>query len=267
MRNLAPILATTAAAALLGGGLAAPAHAAAWTQPQGSGQVIVTGIVSDSAKGFDANGNTVDINDYDKGEAYALIEYGVTDDLTVMAIPSFSDVQVENGGRTTGLGYTELGARYRIAAGGGAVVSLQGSVRIPGEKRRDGVPQADATGSEIDLRALAGTSFKLGGKDSFVDAQAGYRIRNGAPPNEFRLDLTLGLRPAPKVLLLLQSFNVVSDGDGRGAFTRYRYSNLYGSVVYDVTPKWSLQAGLLGTIAGRNALRERGVILGLWRRF
>lgn len=247
--------------------LAGHAHASAWTQPEGRGQVIVTGVYSHSDKGFDPSGDTIEINDYDKIEAYALIEYGVTDDLTVMATPSFSHVKVANGGKTSGPGYTELGARYRLGKSDDTVFSLQGSFRIPGKKRRDNIAQIGATDSEIDLRALAGASFKLGGKDGFTDFQAAYRIRNGAPPNEFRFDATFGVRPTPDLLLLAQSFNVISDGNGSGIFTKYRYSNLYASAVYDVTPNWSLQAGVLGTVAGRNALRERGLLIGIWGRF
>ena len=84
MNRPAALLAVIAAA------LPGAAHASAWTQPQGAGQVIVTGVYSHSAKGFDAKGDTIDIDDYTKAEAYVLAEYGVTDDLTVMAIPSFS---------------------------------------------------------------------------------------------------------------------------------------------------------------------------------
>lgn len=255
------------AAALVGLGFSAQAQASAWPQKQGEGQVILTGVHSHSDKGFDAAGDTVEINDYDKDEAFLLVEYGLTDDLTVLVTPSFSHVKVENGDKSTGPGYTELGARYRLGSGESTVFSVQGSFRIPGKKRRDSIAQIGATDSEIDLRGLAGASFKLGGADAFADFQGGYRIRNGGPPNEFRYDATIGVRPAGKLLLLAQSFNVISDGDGRGIFGKYRYSNLYASAVYDVTPRWSIQAGVLGTVAGRNALRERGVLIGIWRRF
>jgi hypothetical protein len=184
-----------------------------------------------------------------------------------MVTPSVSHVNVQSGDDSTGLGYTEFGARYRIAAGDGGVLSLQGSVRIPGKKRRDNIAQIGATDSEIDLRVLGGTSFKLAGMDGFIDLQAGYRIRNGGPPNEFRLDATFGVRPADKLLLMAQSFNVISDGAGTGVFGKGRYSNLYLSGVYDVDKRWSVQLGAIGTVSGRNALRERGFLVSLWRRF
>lgn len=258
---------SSALALALGLGAASAAHASAWTQPKGEGQVIATGIYSHSNKGYDADGNTIDIDDYTKAEAYVLVEYGVTDDVTVMVTPSFSHVEVEGGSDSTGLGYTELGARYRLAHGDSGVLSLQASLRLPGKKRRDNIAQIGATDSEIDLRALAGTTFKLGGSDGFLDVQGGYRIRNGGPPSEYRLDATIGIRPAEKFLIMAQSFNVVSDGRGTGVFGKHRYSNLYVSAVYDIDPKWSIQVGGIATLSGRNALRERGLLVGIWRRF
>lgn len=246
---------------------ATTAHAGAWTQPEGTGQIIATGIYSHSGKGYDREGHVIDIADYTKAEIYLLTEYGVTDDLTLMVTPSFSHVDIDGGNASTGAGYTELGGRYRLVQEGNAVFSLQGSFRIPGKKRRDSLAQIGSTDSEIDLRALAGTSFKIGGKDGYVDLQAGYRIRNSAPPNEFRFDATVGVRPTKTLLLLVQSFNVISDGAGRGIFDRYRYHNLYAGGIYDLGSSWSIQLGGLMTLGGENALRERGFYSGLSYRF
>jgi hypothetical protein len=246
---------------------AGTAQAAAWTQPAGGGQVIVTGIHSHSDKGFDDRGRTIEIDDYDKDEAYALVEYGITDALTVLAIPSLSRVEVDGAGDKTGLGQSEIGARYRLAATGAAVFSLQGSLRIPGRKRRDRVAQIGATDTEVDLRALAGWNFKLGRHDGFADVQGAYRMRNGGPPNEFRLDATLGLRPAKRLLVMAQYFHVRSDGAGTAGFGKHRYSNLYLSGVYDLGARWSLQLGHIATLSGRNALRERGLAAAIWHRF
>jgi hypothetical protein len=253
---------------LLTTAIASPAFASAWTKPQGTGEVIVTSINTTSHRGYDTDGNTQDIPDYDKSEVYVLAEYGVTDDLTVMATPSFSDVHTQGpGGDTSGLGYTELGARYRLAHSDGSVFSVQGTVRLRGERRRDTLGQVSADGNEYDLRLLGGTSFVLAGMNGFVDVQGGYRLRDRAPPNEFHADATLGIRPAQSLLLMAQSFTTISDGAGAAGFPKYRYSNIYVSGVVDVTSSLSLQAGGIATIAGRNALRERGFLAGVWYRF
>lgn len=256
------------AAGLLAMSWTTGAHAAAWTQEQGKGQIIVTGIYSQSGRGYDRDGNVIDVRDYTKNEVYALFEYGVTDDLTLIVNPSLRHVGVEGpGDDSTGLGYTEIGARYRVAASGSWVFSGQATFRIPGEEREDNIAQIGSTESEIDLRGLVGTGFTIGQANAFVDLQAGYRIRNGEPPNEYKIDATFGIRPTPRLLLLAQSFNTISDGRGRGIFDRYRYYNLYVSGAYDITPRWTLQLGGLMTLAGENALRERGLFAAVWYRF
>lgn len=244
------------------------AFASAWTQEAGKGQVIVTGVYSNSSKGYDGDGDVVDISDYEKLEAYALIEYGLTDDLTLMVNPSFRRVAIEGpGADTSGLGYTELGARYRVAHGDDWVASLQGTARIPGKKRTDSLAQVGSTDAEYDIRALVGKSFKLGGMDGFADVQGGYRLRDGDPPNEYHADISVGIRPAKKLQIIGQLFNTFSDGAGQGVFGSYRYHNAYLSAVYEIDPKLSLQFGGLATLGGKNALRERGLIGGLWYRF
>jgi opacity protein-like surface antigen len=251
-------------ATLLG---AAPASASAWTHAKGEGQAIVTAVYSHSDQRFDAQGDLVDIADYEKEELYLLLEYGVTDDLTVIASPSYRHVGIEGDPQdTSGLGYTELGARYKFAEGQSWVMSVQGTARIPGERRRDVLAQVGSTDAEYDLRLLGGSSFKVGEIDGFVDLQGGYRWRDGDPPDEFRLDTTIGIRPAPRVQVFAQLFNTFSNGAGEGIFPSYRYHNAYLSAVYDLDAHWSVQLAGLATLSGENALRERGVTVGLWYR-
>jgi hypothetical protein len=255
------------AAAAFALSLSTAAFAGAWPQDAGKGLVIVTASGSDSTKGYDANGHKIDIADYKKREGFALIEYGLTDTITLIAQPSFRHVSVQGGTTSDGLGYTDLGARALVARGKNSVFSLQATGRIPGVRRQDSLAQVGSTGAETDLRSLAGTSFKIGKADAFLEAQGAYRFRFGAPPNEFHADLTFGVRPVPRFLLLAQSFNTWSDGRGRGVFGRYRYHNIQTSAVLDIDKHWSIQAGALGTAGGENALRERGLLFGLWRKF
>lgn len=256
--------------AALAAALASPgaARAAAWTLPRGDGQVILTGIGSDSPHGFDDAGRRVGIADYGKAEAYLLVEYGLTDALTLVLTPSLRHVGVDDGSKdTNGFGTTEAGARWRVLKGRDWVASLQATVRFPGAERRDGLVQVDSTGEEYDVRGLYGRSFGLLRRPAFVDLEAGYRVRTGGPPSEWHGDVTLGVRPIPRVLLLAQGFNVVSDGAGTGIFPAARYSNVALSGVYDLDRRWSVQLGGYATADGRNALEERGGFVALWWRF
>ncbi len=243
------------------------ANAAAWTMPQGQGRVIVDGFWSSSDKGYDSHSNAVDIPNYRKTEVYALTEYGLTDDLTLILTPSFRDVSVKGGDDSSGFGYTDLGARFRVGQGHNWVASFQGTARIPGKRRTDNLAQVGSTDAEYDVRAQVGTSFGENGDGGFIIVEGGYRFRSDDPPNEFHADVTVGYRPTPRLLLLGSSYNTISDGSGSGIFARHRYDNLYLSGVYDVSPRIALQLGAMGTLAGKNALRERGLFVGCWFRF
>ncbi|RZL84215.1 MAG: hypothetical protein EOP66_03105 [Sphingomonas sp.] len=252
------------AAAVILAAWAGPAAAQAFTQDEGHGRVITSLLWSTSNKGFDDDGKVVDIADYQKTEVYFLAEYGLTDDLTLLVTPSLRNVSVDSGSDSSGFGYTDVGARYALVRSGGLVISAQGLARFPGQKRRDVLAQVGSTDMEYDLRGQAGYSFSTG---SFAILEGGYRLRSGEPPNAFNIDATLGIRAAPRLLLLASSYNTISDGRGRGVFAPYRYHNVYLSGAYDVSRHVTVQLGVSGTVAGRNALRERGLVGGVWYRF
>ena len=231
------------------------------------GQVIATFYYSRSERGFDADGQTIDIADYDKLELYVLAEYRLTDELTLLFKPSLRDVSVEGGDDSSGFGYTDIGARYRFAAGEDWSLAVEGTARIPGVDREDSIAQVGSTDAEYDLRLRGFHSFTLGEDSAFIDLQGSYRLRDGDPPDEFHADITLGYRPIPDLLLMAQSFSTISDGRGQGIFDSYEYHNVQLSAVKQVSPGVSLQAGWVGTIDGKNALRERGVFGGVWISF
>ena len=245
----------------------ADVRAAAWTMPAGQGRTIITGIYSHSGDSFDAGGNAYNANDYNQYQVYFQTEYGLTDNLTLLATPSLRRVTVQNGDDSFGLGYTELGARYKVAGGGNFVFSVQATGFIPGKKRRDVVVQIGSTDPQYDLRAQIGYAFDVAGVQGFTIAEGAYRFRSGDEPNEVHGDFTLGVHASKRLLLLASSYNTWSDGRGPGIFPAYRYSSVYAGAVYDLTDHVSVQLGGLATATGRNALRERGVYSGFWIKF
>lgn len=247
--------------------LAAPptASAGAWTLPQGTGQAIVTTTTSTSDHVFDGGGLAPSPR-YRKTELQALIEYGFTDRFTGILMPGLQHIDIAaptDAGRT-GLGYTEFGGRYLGLQGDAWVLSGQATVRVPGTNDTSNPAAIGNTGVETDIRGLFGYGFALGAMPAFVDLELAQRFRAGAPPNELRFDATFGVRPAPRWLLLAQSFNVVSEGAGSPPFASYGYYKLQLSAVYALTPALSLQAGGFTTFAGSNALQENGLIVGAW---
>lgn len=246
------------------------AFAGAWTLDAGQAVAIVTGTLTRSGEAFDGSGNTQPTARYSKNELQALFEFGATSWLTLMLAPSLQHVGIAAPfeAQRSGLGYTDLGARARLGGGDSWVVSAQTTLRVPGTVDRPNPAAIGYTDPEVDVRVLFGYSFKAGTWPAFIDVQVAQRFRLGGPPDEFRADFTLGVRPQDRWLVLLQSFNVISEGAGSlPFFPSYSYSKLQLSAVYSVTPKLSLQVGGYTTYWGQNALQENGLVLGAWYKF
>jgi protein XagA len=262
-------LAATGGAVILTGLAVGAAYAGAWTEEQGSGQAVLGGTFTTSDHSYAADGRPTKASPFDKTDIDLYGEYGVRDWLTAIVQGGVTNRRVgePNASSFEGADVTEAGDRIRLWQHGDAVFSFQTTELVPGGGHGNESAQYGNTDAATDLRALVGYSFKLGQWDSFVDGEAAYRIRGGRPPSEFHFDLTLGTRPRPNVLIMLQSFNVVSQGSGGYGFPRTSYSRLEASLVFDINKSWSIQLGVIATIAGENALRERGAIATVWRRF
>jgi hypothetical protein len=247
----------------------APVSAGAWLQPEGQGQIIFSPSVMFASQRFDKRGRARATDRFVKSDNIAQIEYGFREGLTLL-------VRTEQRGKA----YLLNGDPQRVmtsAIGGGArialwrqdriIVSFQATAQSGLERSIPALDRRFGPRHEADARLLVGYGGEVFGKDVFAEAQAGYRWRSGPHADEARLDLTLGVRPLPKVLVLLQSFNSLALSRMPGEDGRYRQHKLQASGVLDLTDTWSVQAGVFGSVAGRNTLKERGVILGVWRKF
>lgn len=252
------------------GALVSPcaAFAGAWTLPRGSGQVVTTATASTANSGFDGS-RLAPTPRYDKLELQGLIEYGITDRLTVIAAPGLQHIDIASptDAQRTGLGYTELGGRYRLLQADSWVLAGQATMRVPGTNDTSNPAAVGYTGVETDVRALLGYGFALRAMPAFIDLEVAQHFRAGAPPDELRADVTFGVRVAPQWLQLAQSFNVISEGAGSAPFASYDYCKLQLSAVYSLTASVSLQLGGFTAYAGRNALQENGMIFGAWYRY
>jgi protein XagA len=265
-------LAGSLSGSLLGIGLAASpvaALAGAWTLEAGTGQAAAIAAASTSDRLFDAARRIRPTPRYDKFELQGLIEYGATDWFTLMLLPSLQhiDIAAPNEAQRAGLGYTEFGGRAKLYDGNSWVLSMQTTLRAPGTVDNTNPAAVGYTDTEVDVRGLLGRSFAFGPWPAFIDLQIAQRFRTGGAPDEFRADLTYGIRPAPRWLLLAQSFNVISEGAGSWGLPSYDYYKLQLSAVYQLTPAWSLQFGGFTAFTGRNALQENGLVLGTWFKF
>lgn len=202
-----------AAGGLIGAGTEG-ARGGAWLMPPGDGQVIVDTFFSDSTQAFDARGHLIPVPAYKKFELGTYIEYGLTNWLTLVAAPSYDRIQNPPPGQSyNGLGESEIAARVGLYRSDTSVISFQAGLRSPGGSFADSLgPFEVRRAASLDVRGLAGHNVVVAGMDGFVEAQAGYRFYAAGQPGEWRIDLTMGLRPWPRLLVMLQSFTSIVNG-------------------------------------------------------
>lgn len=252
------------AAAIAGG--PGVALAGAWTEPQGEGLFIAT-LSGWTGVGPPFGGEPV--VSQKRADLQGYVEYGLADPLTVfgeMAIERY-ELGPPTANAYTGLDYSDLGLRLRLWSIGPWVFSAEAAALIPGAKRPSEPAQAGNTGRAVDGRLLAGYSFAVGAIPGFFDAELGWRHRTAGPPDEGHADLTLGLKPAPGVIVMLQNFAVVSMPSTNPTFPAWRQDVVQVSMVLPLKELWSLEIGWFLTLRAVETNTERGLTVALWRKF
>ncbi len=245
------------------------AVAGAFPQPEGQGQLIAGVGYTAGSRRFEPSGRVVAAPAVDKAEASGYLEYGLTPSLTLVAAPTLArETGVPAANTVTGSDDSAFGARLQLWGNGAGVLAVQVLVQPP---LGAGGPAAQvATGGArslaVDLRVLGGWSFPLFGLPAFADVEPGVRVRADPLPNEARLDLAVGLRPFARLQILLQAFDSLAPRAGP-LIPSTSYAKGQASLVYDLSPRWSSQVGVIRTLAGRNALRETGPLFAVWHRF
>ena len=171
------------------------ARASAWLAPPGEGQIITGSVFSDSTRYFDADGKLIPIPAYEKFSLGSYIEYGLSDEFTLVAQPFFNhDCQATSPTTRLTTGGTDIGLRAGVANFGDTVVSVQTVAHVPFVSRQ---PLVNFNSDSIvsgDFRLLIGHSFSLAGMDSFVDIQGSYRLVGDDMPDEWHRDIIAAAR-------------------------------------------------------------------------
>lgn len=239
------------------------ARAGAWLQEKGHGLLILSTTMLSGDKVFDAAGRPFSIPRYNRFDADAWLEYGLTDRFTLVVQPALRSVRVAKPYdlRYTGFGDSSFGMRIGLWSSGDTVFSLQPMVRVPGG------PLLTGMHVQTEIRLLYGHSYWLGAWPAFIDTEFAYRFGGGVLPDEVHSDVTLGVRPRPDTMVMAQMFSTFAFIRAEGFYASGWEYKAALSTVWDFTENWSLQVGGIATLAGANALRERGGFVAIWKRF
>jgi hypothetical protein len=242
------------------------ACAAAWPQAPGQTQFIVSYEPSSASTQFDAHGKaTVPLGKWDQTGLSVYVDRGLTERLSLTAKINFQDYRTVST-RFSGLGSVEVGARWTVHKGNDFVFALGASAEGLGKGRRsDFDDPATKPGTDYDVRAYFGKSFKLGSSEAFVNIEAARHLRQ-YDADQWRVDSTLGIKPSPRWMLIAQSFAGQTD---KLAGSQARWNNVQLSVVRHFGPhqETSLQLGIRQTVSGRNVPKANALVLSLWKTF
>jgi hypothetical protein len=257
-RNAAAILGVAAAffCALLG----PPAWAGAWPMKDGEGLAILKYEGQKADTGLDPDGVEVAI-DPRRDETLSLYsEYGLTDRLTLqskVALTRGHDNFVDYEGR----GPIELGLRYALLHTDRSAVSLYLGATKDGVGRNAGYAAPGQGDTDLEARLLVGTSRQWRKAQGFAEVQVA-RLKRSGLADETRVDVTAGLRPTPRWLLMVQAYT----GQAESEPVQSRWRKREVSVTHDLGA-WSFQAGWRRTVSGRETPVDQGPVLAVWRRF
>lgn len=241
-------------------GVFGPAWAGAWPMKDGEGLAILKYEDQKADTGFGPDGVEVAIARRHDQTLSLYGEYGLTDRLTLQAKTALTrghDDFVDY----EGLGSVELGLRYALLHTDRSVVSLYLGAARDGVGRNAGYAAPRQGATDLEARLLAGTSGQWRTMQAFAEFQVA-RLKRSGLADETRVDVTAGLKPRPRWLLMAQTF--AGQADSQPVRSRWCKSEI--SLTRDLGV-WSLQAGWRQTILGRETPADRGPVVAVWRRF
>ena len=236
------------------------AWAGAWPMREGEGLAILKYEDQKADTGFNPDGLEVPIDPRVDQTLSLYTEYGLRDRLTLQTKvaltrghDNFIDYQ--------GLGPIEVGLRYAVLHTDRSAISLYLGATKDGVGRNAGYAAPGQGDVDLEARLLAGTSRQWRRAQGFAEVQVA-RLKRSGSADETRVDVTAGLRPMPRVLLMVQTY--VGQADSKPIQSRWHKCEL--SLTYDLR-EWSLQAGWRRTVSGQETPADHGPVLAVWRRF
>lgn len=261
-------LALGAALCLLGSAFATSAHAGAWTMPAGTfyDRLSANHYVAD--QNFNDTGAHVDMSDNGEFRDCNLqnyLEYGLTDQLTLINSLTYKHIQSENDSirmKTYGVGDIDLGARYKLMEGDFGVLATQALVKIPNAyDRHDDLPLGNG---QVDLEGRIQYGKSLYPRiPGYIGMEVGYRLRLEDPSDELRYLVEAGIDITSSLYTRLKLDGIVSIDNGKHRDTsgnptttnNFDLAKLDIGVGYKVTNSWGVEAVYTPAVYGQNTAK------------
>lgn len=248
------------------------AFAGAWPQRPGDIQIIVPFTNTSASKTYDGEGKIERRNRYAKQELSPYIEYGLAKDITLVTSVALTHERSSWLGTTLSdraVSRIEAGARFALGTWQDTLFSIQPLFAWHGAESTGDAFSSRRGDIDGELDVTMGQNFKWLGMDGFTDNLIGIRVRPASRPSEMKVNLTIGVRPTARTMLMLKSESYASfSGSGDGTTPSQIQSNKLGlSFVRELDKTVSMEVAAMASVSGRNTIRERSLGFALWYRF
>lgn len=238
------------------------AEASAWNKDPG--EVFLLNRIDYFGASLDTGGRLERI------ETHVFSEIGATRRLTfgLKAIYGTSWTSEPFGDRAgTGLSVLEASAQGQILKNDREALAVRITVGAPTFEGAGVRPDIVTQGAEIEYRALYGRRFQLAGREATLIAETAFRDRFAGDADQIRFDTLAGWRPSGRVWLLVETFSARSLENAAPGGADFDLYKVQPSIVWRLTDRFALQAGLNHEFASRNVSRGDTAFVGLWSRF
>lgn len=254
---------------LLAAGVLSPAAAGAWTREAGDTLLLSEVRFGLAGARFDEAGNAISDSYTEFYDAELWIEHGWQDGLTLVGKGLLREIYIEGEG---GDGRSQIeiggGGRLQLIRWGPVAVAAEPWTYVAHNFDRFGPSKGEVTSIDGEGRVLAGVTLPwafFARRYAFAEVQAGYRVRGGPADDILKSQGLVGVPVLPFVYGYLKQWSEWEQGG-----TDLTRSALHGgSLSFHVLPwpELTVEVGAFAVFAGRNAIRERGLMATVWTSF
>ncbi len=252
-------------------GLATPALAGAWLQPEGHGLGIMQAAYFTGNEFFDRQGELQPQSRFTKYEIQPYGEYGLTDTITIGGTAFLHHVE-QGGSDNFGLGDPEIFLRTRLWDDGKNIVSLQPLIKLPSFYDKATAPRGGSRSIDGELSLLYGRNLPILSDTDYIDTRIGYRWRSRGLSPQWRADAAFGTNIGEHWQVIPAIRAVYASDIDTGAFSEdgeqdYRLLKTDITTIYRLDEQRWLQLTLANHLLGENAGAGYGIALGYAEKF
>lgn len=250
---------------------ASDGYASAWNPESWHGEIISGFVYAEADSAVDEFGNRTSLNTYRKRISQTYANLGLTKKLALIGTFDWQDTQIVGPGLNVAFSKPSTisaGLQYQLSRREGHAVAISASY-LDGIDLPDALLTIENRDPTVELRALWGESRTWHGRNLFAELQAAARIDLEGDYAGLQTQVTLGGEPTDRVMILAKGrFTDVASGEFRTlAIARQSRWETEASLVYRFRKRDYVELGYTAILSGENTVFERGVKIGLWRKF